>query len=187
MILYINIPRTIFFASRSEESLSSLFSFAFSLEKYSPGKRGEVGKKMKSTRGNAGKPRGNFHPIGEFGNIGRERSSGPALVLLRHGMRVPGVCAAGAVADDAGGICCGGLCAGGRMREGLPIMGTVPEQWRRICGLSEFVPMIPELCAVGPENSGGIAWNGNGTLFYTILRINETVRRSGKMFYSSVD
>lgn len=144
--------------------------------------------KMKSIRGNAGKPRGNLHLIGEFGNIGHGgRSFGPALALLGHGLRVPGVCAAGAVADDAGRICCGGLCADGRPLEGLPIMGTVPEQWRRICGLSEFVPMIPELCAVDPENSGGIAWNGNGTLFYTILRINETVRRSGKMLYSSAD
>lgn len=143
---------------------------------------------MKSIWGNAGKPRGNFHPVEEFGNIGRGgRSSGPALALLGHGLRVPGVCAAGAVADDAGGICCGGLCADGRPREGLPIMGTEPEQLRQVCGLSEFVPMIPELCAVGPEDSGELRGMGTAGDFIPCGEMAEIVRRSGKMLYSSAD
>lgn len=179
MILYINIPRTIFFASRSEESLSALSSFAFSLEKHSSGKRRKPGK----NEINVGECRKTAE---EFSSGRRIREHWPQGTFFRSGS-----CIIGAWAEGAGSL--RGRSRSGRgSARGKPAGFGWRSSWirgrRRSCRgrggrFAAVVPAVscPGESAGGPAESGRIAGNGNGRQFYTMRRNGrncETVREN---------
>lgn len=136
---------------------------------------------MKSIRGNAGKPRGNFHPIGERGIwehwLGTFIRSGSFVIW--------------AWAEGVGNL--RGRSKSGRgSARGKPAGFGWRSSWirgrRRSCRgrggrFAAVVPAVscPGESAGGPAESGRIAGNGNGRQFYTMRRNGrncETVREN---------
>ena len=132
---------------------------------------------MKSIRGNAGKPRGNFHPIGEFGNIGREGT------FFRSGSCVIGAWAEG-TREFARRSRSGRGSARGKPAGFGWCSSWIRGQYRSCRGrFAAVVPAVscPGESAGGPAESGRIAGNGNGRQFYTMRRNGrncETVREN---------